>query len=142
MESTITTTNTEQQPTTPTPEATGAQGNEKLFTQADLDRIIGERLARAKRDASTDEREQALNAREARLDCREFLAGKGYPPDLLELLDTGDVKRFKDSVERLIALFPSAPQKTAGSIRVDFGGPMGGSGTAAPSIADAFKPKI
>ena len=33
-----------QQPTTPTPEASGDQG-EKLFTQADLDRIIGERLA-------------------------------------------------------------------------------------------------
>ena len=39
--------NIEQQPTTPTPEASGDQG-EKLFTQADLDRIIGERLAREK----------------------------------------------------------------------------------------------
>lgn len=47
--------NTEQQPATPTPEASGGQGGEKMFTQADLDRIVGERLARAKKDRATDE---------------------------------------------------------------------------------------
>ena len=73
--------NIEQQPTTPTPEASGDQG-EKLFTQADLDRIIGERLARERAKAepsSEDAREADLKAREARLSCREYIAGEGYP---------------------------------------------------------------
>ena len=81
--------NIEQQPTTPTPEASGDQG-EKLFTQADLDRIIGERLARERAKAepsSEDAREADLKAREARLSCREYIAGEGYPADLLELFD-------------------------------------------------------
>lgn len=45
--------NIEQQPTNATPAETGDQG-EKLFTQADLDRIIGERLARAKCGTDND----------------------------------------------------------------------------------------
>ncbi len=46
-------TNTNQQQTTDaTPAGTGA---EKLFTQADLDRIIGERLSRVKGAAADDE---------------------------------------------------------------------------------------
>ena len=46
-------TNTKQQQTTDaTPAGTG---EEKLFTQADLDRIIGERLSRVKGAAADDE---------------------------------------------------------------------------------------
>ena len=52
MESINTTQNTEQQPTTPTPEASGDQGGERLFTQDDVNRIISERLARLKNDPS------------------------------------------------------------------------------------------
>ena len=44
MSDEIKTTNREQ-PTTPTPEASGGQG-EKLFTQDDVNRIVSERLAR------------------------------------------------------------------------------------------------
>ncbi len=51
MESINTTQNTEQQPTTPTPEASGDQGA-RLFTQDDVNRIISERLARLKNDLS------------------------------------------------------------------------------------------
>ena len=54
--------NPEQQPTTPTPEASGGQG-EKLFTQADVDPSVGDRLARHNRDQATHERETGLNAR-------------------------------------------------------------------------------
>ncbi|MDE7002940.1 MAG: hypothetical protein K2P08_00785 [Oscillospiraceae bacterium] len=75
-ENTNTNQNTEQQPeTTPTPEASGGQG-EKLFTQADLDRIIGERLSRERAKAEPslgDAREADLKAREAQMDCREYL---------------------------------------------------------------------
>ena len=52
METINTTKDTEQQPTTPTPEASGDQGGERLFTQDDVNRIISERLARLKNDLS------------------------------------------------------------------------------------------
>ena len=66
--------NNQQQPTEPTPGATGGQGSERTFTQEEVNRIVADRLARerAKSEPSlADEREQALKAREAKLDCRE-----------------------------------------------------------------------
>ena len=63
------------QPTTPTPEAAGGQG-EKMFTQDDVNRIVSERLARERQKtepSAIDEREIQLKARESRLDCRDYL---------------------------------------------------------------------
>ena len=111
--------NIEQQPTTPTPEASGDQG-EKLFTQADLDRIIGERLARERAKAepsSEDAREADLKAREARLSCREYIAGEGYPADLLELFDTTDAEKFKAAVEKLDGMVGSTMGASAPAFR-------------------------
>lgn len=131
------TNNTQQQITDATPAGTGG---EKLFTQADLDRIIGERLARAKRETATDEREAALRAKEARLDCREYLSDKKYPVELLDILDTADVESFKGSVERLAGLFRSM-EDTGPTITVDLGAPLTSSpGRSTSAIADAFKP--
>lgn len=119
--------NTEQQPeTTPTPEVSGDQG-EKLFTQADLDRIIGERLARerAKAEPSPEEtREADLKAREARMDCREFITDEGYPSELLDLFDTSDSERFKAAVEKLDSLvgLPSKHRAPAPRIVAPTGG--------------------
>lgn len=137
--------NTEQQPTTPTPEASGDQG-EKLFTQADLDRIIGERLARERAKAEPspeDAREADLKAREARLTCREYISAEGYPAALLELFDTTDAEKFKAAVEKLdgIVDLPSNHRKPVPRIV----GPMGG-GCGAPMdrasvlLQEAFKP--
>ena len=131
--------NQEQQPeTTPTPEAGGGQG-EKLFTQADVDRIVGDRLARAKRDKATDDREAALKARENRLDCREFLSDKKYPIELLDILPTADVDTFKASVEKLAALFRSM-EDDGPTITVDLTAPLTSSPSRSNPIADAFKP--
>lgn len=130
--------NPEQQPTTPTPEASGGQG-EKLFTQADVDRIVGDRLARVKRDKATDEREAALKARENRLDCREFLSDKKYPTKLLDILPTADVEAFKASVEQLAGLFRRM-EDDGPTIMVDLAAPLGGSLPRSNPIADAFKP--
>lgn len=136
---------TEQQPTTPTPEESGDQG-EKLFTQGDLDRIIGERLARerAKQEPSPeDTREADLMAREARMDCREFIGKEGYPAELLELFDTTDPEKFKAAVSKLdgIVDLPSNHRKPAPRIV----GPMGGGGGApldrtSALLQEAFKP--
>ncbi len=140
--------NTEQQPeTTPTPEASGDQG-EKLFTQADLDRIIGERLARERAKAEPspeDTREADLRAREARLDCREFISAEGYPTALLELFDTTDAAKFKATVEKLDSIvdLPSnhrrpVPRFVTGS---GSGGGHGAPGDrSATLLEEAFKP--
>ena len=52
MESINNTQDIQQRPTTPTPEASGDQGGERMFTQDDVNRIISERLARLKNDLS------------------------------------------------------------------------------------------
>ncbi len=131
-----------EQQATQTPEESGG---EKLFTQAELDRIIGERLARAKSDRHTDEREQALKAREARMDCREYVSGKNYPAELLEILPTADFEQFKSAVDKLAALAGSwgAKGPVNPTVQVDFGAPLGGSSLEKSDslIANAFKPK-
>lgn len=129
--------NTEPE-TTPTPEDAGGQG-ERLFTQEELNRIVGDRLARAKRETDTDEREAALKAREARLDCREFLSDKKYPAELLDILPTADVDTFKASVEQLAGLFRNM-EDDGPTITVDLSAPLTGSPRRSDPIADAFKP--
>ena len=43
--------NGQQQPTTPTPEASGGQGGERTFTQEEVNRIVADRLARERAKA-------------------------------------------------------------------------------------------
>ena len=135
------------QPTTPTPEAAGDQG-EKLFSQADVNRIVSERLAREKAKAeptAIDERETALKAREARLDCRDYLeelskGGKAASSvlGLLDILDTTDSEKFKQTVSALLELGAFNPQLEPLKIH-----PVDMRGGASPDdlIAAAFKPK-
>ena len=97
--------NVEQQPTTQ-PADNGNKGNERTFTQAEVDRIIKERLERdrAKRRApaepsEAEKKEAELTARESRLSCREYLLDSGLPSSLLDAFDTSDVNRFKKAVD-------------------------------------------
>ena len=137
--------NGQQQPTTPTPEASGGQGGERTFTQEEVNRIVAERLARerAKTEPSpADEREQALKAREAKLDCREYLDAQGYPAALLDVLDSSDTAKFKASVEKLVKAFPAligAQQPIREGWKPGESAHKGGTG--ADLIAAAFKPK-
>lgn len=134
--------NGQQQPTTPTPEASGGQGGERTFTQEEVNRIVADRLARERAKAEpspADEREQALKAREAKLDCREYLDAQGYPAALLDVLDSSDTGKFKAAVEKLVKAFPAITGKTT------FEGWKPGEGakfSGGPDpIAAAFKPK-
>lgn len=119
--------NTEQQPTTPTPEASGDQGGERLFTQDDVNRIVSERLARERQKtepSAIDEREAQLKARESRLDCRDYLesvvkdgrAWGGHPESgtgvmcLLDVLDTSDASKFQKTVDSLLEIGAFCPQ--------------------------------
>ena len=145
---TNTTMNPEQQPTTPTPEASGDQGGERMFTQDDVNRIVSERLARERAKAeptAIDERETALKAREARLDCRDYLeelskGGKAASSvlGLLDILDTTDSEKFKQTVSALLELGAFNPQLEPLKIP-----PVDMRGGASPDdlIAAAFKPK-
>jgi len=104
--------NVEQQPTTQ-PADKGKQGNERTFTQAEVDKIIKERLERdrAKRRApaepsEAEKKEAELTAKENRLTCREHLLGSGLPSSLLDVLDTSNPQKFKsalDAVSRHVA---------------------------------------
>lgn len=117
----------------------------KLFTQDDVNRIVSERLARDRADRTSpspaDEREAALKAREARLDCRDYLDSKKYPTALLDVLDSSDVEKFKGSVDTLVKTFPSIarameipPPFAAGT------GTGGNYGTGGGAFAEAFRP--
>lgn len=139
--------NTQQQTQQdPTP---GAKGG-RTFTQDDVNRIVSERLAheREKLQASAkdSEREKALAAREARLDCREYLDTKGYPAALLDVLDSSDTDKFKTAVEKLVQTFPQITGGSSTPTRHFEGWKPGGAtdrSSAAPDpIAAAFKPKI
>ena len=149
MENINTTQNTEQQPTTPTPEASGAQGGERMFTQDDVNRIVSERLARERQKTeptAIDERETQLKARESRLDCRDFLEGLTKDgkaasgiTGLIDVLDTSDKEKFQSTVKALLELGAFNPQLEPLKIpKVDYQG--------APDperlIAAAFKPRI
>lgn len=116
----------------------------KLFTQDDVNRIVQERLSRVKADAAsgaqTGDRERELDAREARLNCREYLTEKGHPAALLDVLDTTDFEKFKKAVEtmqeKMPQAFGTAPRPTGA--RVSVGAPILMSGQMDP-IAAAFK---
>ena len=144
-------TKTTQQPETTHPEDNGAAPG-KTFTQEDVNRIVSDRLAREREKATQlpqeDEREKALKAREARLDCRDYLDSKKYPVELLDVLDGSDVEKFKAAVDRLAEKFPDLVRDTSKDPHVIKGaiphvaGPTRGMGTGFDSIANAFKPKI
>lgn len=100
-----------QQPTTQ-PADNGKRGSERTFTQAEVDRIVKERLARERAKAAPQEpteaekKEAELTAKENRLTCREHLLGSGLPSSLLDVLDTSDPRKFKlalDAVSRHVA---------------------------------------
>lgn len=133
------TTSNEQQANTQTP--AGTEGEGRTFTQEEVNRIVSERLQREREKAlptAADQREADLQAREARLSCREFVAEKGYPAGLLDILDTSDFGRFQASLEKLDKLLglPSKDRKPP-----MFTGPLGDVG-AADAIADVFKPRF
>lgn len=90
---------------------TGANGGTggKVFTQEEVNRIVSERLQREREKQPTeDEREKALKAREARLDCRDYLDSMKYPADLLDVLDCSDVEKFKAAAAAFAEKFPGA----------------------------------
>lgn len=83
--------------------STPAQGlEEKTFTQEDVNRIIGERLAKekAKNNSEADfaKREQELAQRELRVIAKELLSEKGLPVQLFNALNCTDKETMQKSI--------------------------------------------
>ena len=92
----------EEQQVTTQPEGNG----EKTFTQEDVNRIVGERLAKekAKNDVDFVKREQDLQQRELAMSAKELLADKGLPKDLADILRYSDEESLKSAVDRILKL--------------------------------------
>ena len=113
----------------------------KTFTQEEVNRIVSERLTREReKQPKDDEREQALKAREARLDCRDYLDSKKYPASLLDVLDSSDVDKFKTAADALAKQFPAAFTEQPVPPPYAAGTGTGRVFTDDP-IANAFKPQ-
>lgn len=96
--------NTEQ------PQKAEGQTGERLFTQAEVDKIIKERLSRVRSATAPKEpteaeiKDRELTARENRLSCREYLLTQGYPTELLDVIDTSNVKEFQKKADTVRGL--------------------------------------
>lgn len=86
------------------------QGEEKTFTQEDLNRILKDRLAkeRAKSSKTLEEREAELTRREMRLTAREKFIDNDLPLDLIDIVRYDDEEQLDEVVNKLKeALKPS-----------------------------------
>lgn len=115
----------------------GAQGaqqtqqQERTFTQDEVNRIVQERLARARSNPDTSgyaERERALDQRERRLEAREKLADAGIPKELLPLVNCSGKKEMEDSI-KLIGTYFRGGKSTGNTYRVSTGVTSGGTGS-------------
>lgn len=93
----------------------GGQQQEKRFTQEDVNRIVGERLARVKSDVSPElqEREQKLAQRELYLDARERLADAGLPKDLIKALNCNSKEEMENSIKTIQSFFGKSAQQSS-----------------------------
>ena len=147
MENNTTNTNTQNQPEPNTNTQPGANGNnekEKMFSQDDVNRIVSERLKEERQRVSEpkpqDAREIELTKRENKLNCRDFLEENKYKVELLDVLDTSDVDKFKKTVKDLSELIPGIRKDAVTAVRLPGGAARGGSFQKDDLIASAFKP--
>lgn len=136
--------NTETQTTNATPAETGEPAG-KMFTQEEVNKIVSERLARDREKRSTqqqeDERETALKARESKLDCREYLTEKKYPVELIDILDTYDVNKFKAVADQLQQIYGVDDKRPRFANPPIFTAPKSNNPVNTDPFRDAFKPK-
>lgn len=118
--------------------AAGQGTGDKTFTQEDVNRIVGERLAKEKARANNDtdfsKREQELEQRELRLTAKEVLTDKGLPVQLLDALNCTDKETMEKSIATIETIFND--YKANATKQVKFTGFQPGSGNTKPG-ADA-----
>lgn len=79
---------------------------EKTFSQDDVNRIVGERLAAEKRkgEAALAEREQQLAQRELLLTAKEKLTESGLPVELLDALNVSSPEAMDKAITTVKAV--------------------------------------
>lgn len=87
----------------------------KMFTQEEVNQIVQARLGRMKDNsaAAADQREQALNERELRLDAREKLADSGISKDWLPLVNCSSKKDMDESIKLIASLMGQQEKKNS-----------------------------
>jgi len=94
--------------------------DERTFTQAEVDNIVKERLAKEKTKFETAlaEKEKGLAAREFQLTAKETLTAKGLSHDLLEALNTSSKEAFDRSLAILEEKLKTNQAQSGGSSTV------------------------
>lgn len=84
-----------------------AESGGKTFSQEDVNRIVGERLAKekAKGEAEFSKRERELAQRELRMTAKETLSSKGLPAELLDTLNCSDRETMEKSISTVEKIF-------------------------------------
>lgn len=82
---------------------TNTETVEKTFTQAEVNKIVSDRLARdrSNRTAELDEREQALRQRELAVIAREKLDEAGLNKELCDVLRFDDEDALDEAISKL-----------------------------------------
>ena len=95
---------------------------EKTFSQEDVNRIVGERLAkeRAKGEAALAEKEQQLAQRELLLTAKEKLTENGLPVELVDALNVSSpeaLEKALSTVKTVLDKYKSEarPMKSSGA---------------------------
>jgi len=112
----------------------------RTFTQDDVNRIVGERLAKekAKYEQMLQQKEQELNRRELTLKAKELLSSKGLPLDLLEAINYSDEETLSKSISIIEKTFKKEePVKVVGTPPNNTGISVNGKSVADP-IRKAF----
>ena len=93
---------------------------EKTFTQAEVNHIISERLAkdRAKGSADLEKREMELRSRELAMNARELLAEKGLPKELADILKFSDNDTMNKSIESIEKIFNDNKSEASSNIKL------------------------
>lgn len=135
------------QTTPPAVHATTAETGdaaERTFTQEEVNRIVTDRLARAraKEETPVSAREQALTRREAQLACQEFTLQEDIPQALLTVLDTADFSHFKTEAQALLTAFPVlSPGRAHAELSTALPHEKDAGDFSVDAVAQAFKPK-
>lgn len=94
---------------------------EKTFTQEDVNRIVGERLAKEKAknsgEADLAKREQELAQRELHMSAKELLSEKGLPVQLFDALNCTDEETMKKSIETIEKIFNEYKANAASNMK-------------------------
>lgn len=111
---------------------------EKTFSQDDVNRIVGERLAAEKRkgEAALAEKERQLAQRELLLTAKEKLTEAGLPVDLLDALNVSSPEAMEKAVTTVKTVIDKIKAESPKSVQIYGASPASGP-TSPPKGVDA-----